>query len=606
MKKKFSFFSPSISFVWQLFNDLLQVWNSLQDGVSELKDAFDIRQTLLRNSRLYRAALGAHIGELDVCVKESRDPIWVIPGTLPDDIAKEYRKASKRISEYHVIFYLCEILFLSSVPEQTVTGQLLDWIHMTFYPNVTVLKELESGSVEYEAVEEEVWKILIAFIVQGCIREAGLCLEIVAHHEKSMEESKYLKVIGALLLELPMVGASTSIREMMPRFNQWKQKCSHLLQNTKREKCERSTELLEIITGNEQRLVTSCSWVELVIANLLYADPSQKRYHLRELVQRCVALKRFNIPDMPPYQRILYAVFTEDVVLALNLSAQFTQSWFPAHLADLLFHSGALPEEDAGRMRFSMVFAHVDALRNSQDHWAALQYLRYLESADARALMVNVLENIPLTSEKVVVRVHSTCISLNQPRSASFVAQSWAMKRWQDGIYFDALEWAKLAELHAPRLLPRMVVAITKGKTGNEGLKGLDDLLAHANNLEPNVSLFSPELASSPSLRFVSTYLQLQQARSSGDLKGAAEALKKLVADKVSPRSFWLALLEQCIALFEESSPLFSLTELHALMSRLNSVLVTKDGAVQEGKVLQTLQLAMVRGAARNMMIGKH
>ena len=64
-------------------------------------------QSLLRHSRLYRACMGAFLEQLDARLRVTGSD------ALGEETAKTYRHLRTRVAEYHVIWYLVEILYLS-------------------------------------------------------------------------------------------------------------------------------------------------------------------------------------------------------------------------------------------------------------------------------------------------------------------------------------------------------------------------------------------------------------------------------------------------------------------------------------------------------------
>jgi hypothetical protein len=536
----------------------------------------DLGQSLMRHSRLYRACLGAHIAQLEGCIKSQSDAFH-LNGSLPKEISTEYAKSRSRVAEYHVIWYLCEILYLSSDEEGSVTSQLLDWIHMTFYPNTVLLQQIQSQGLQVDgAVMEKLYVLVKSFVLQGCFKEAAVCLDLLAHHSKNSTEAKYLEVTSALLLEIPLVAVTTSIREFMPRFQLWQGKCKQLWEAVKFDHCTNVAQILGLMSGDEATLkTTDCSWVELVIAHLLYVDPWQKRSHLRELVHRCiVSLKGLTVDNLPPYQRILQAVFADDVILALKVAAVFTESWLGAHLTDLLFHADVLPE-DGLQTRAQVLSTHCEDLKGAL--WSvALEYWSYSGSEDAREQMAVLVESQEATSEKEMRYLLSLCRRYGLDQSRVVLAKSFASFRWKKGQIRDAIEWAIEA---GDDIMAAQMVFSTAEKDG------LDAFVYEYNEIQ------EPQNAS---LLFVHCCVKLRQARSCGAHHDAARLLVRLICDRIAPRRFWVLLFGQCVPLFEESVLLWTLPELQLLMRRLETVVAPGEH--------QVLRLAICRCVSKTLV----
>ncbi len=564
----------------RMLHDLAAVWVSLQEAEAGPK-VDDMGQSLMRHSRLYRASLGAHIAQLDACAKSRSDSEHVAAGSLPAEQAREYEKQRARVAEYHVVWYLCEILYLATTEDESVTAHLLDWMHMTFYPDFSLIRRIESRAVEVDAaVKSQLYALLQSFLLQGCLREASLCLGILAHHEPV--EGKYLQVIAALLLEMPLVGAATSLREFMPRFQLWRAKCGHLQQAADMDACPQSVRLLAMMDGDEKVLQASgCSWLELVLAHLLFVDPGQKRSHLPQLVQRCVVVWRgLSVADLPAYQRILHAVFCDNVVLALKVASAFTQAWFPAHLADLLHHAQVLPPDEEGEGRVALLLAHADDV--PLQLWpTAVQYLRRLDSRAARLRIEALLRRVAPTCEREQRALYDTALEGGLSECAAWLGQAWALRLWQDEQWRDAMDWA--AEAGREALVAQMVFAVAQTPQGLDG-----------------VSQVQGGAASVPALAFVEAYGRLKRARAGGQHGEAATCLMELVGERRAPRQYWTALLQLCVPLFEEPAALWTREQLRTLLARLESVASNIAPAAQAD--LQVLQLALVRCCSRALV----
>ncbi len=587
----------------RLAHDLGAVWTSLQDaeggGGGGGRD--ELGQSLMRHSRLYRACLGAHIAQLESCAKSRTDPEHLVHGSLPEEAAHAYMRQKTRVAEYHVVWYLCEILHLATTEEESVTTHLLDWMHMTFYPDYSLVRRIEAQTVKVDAgVLAELLTLTQAFVLQGCFREASLCLGIMAQHVQVPVEAKYLQVTAALLLETPLVGPTTAVREFLPRFQTWRAKCIQLMQAAQTDDCRSAARLLSIMSGDEKALqACGCSWLELVMAHLLYVDPGQRRSHLPQLVQRCVVVWRgLSVADLPPYQRILHAVFCDNIVLALKVASAFTQSWFSAHLADLLHHAGALPtattetttttipEDEEGGGRVDLLLKFVDDLPLSLWPLAA-EYLRRLPGAAAQRRGAALLGRVEPASTSDVRALMASAHELNLPSAASDVARRWAVRAWSDGRLAEAAEWA--AESGSRELVARMVAAAGELPGGLDKLSSIE-----ASNI----------CSGDKSMEFVEAYGRLRRARQHGRSDEAARQLALLVCQGLAPRQHWISLLASCVALFEEPQALFSAIELRTMSARLESVVALLDPQQQhQDQDLHVVMLALVRCTARALTV---
>jgi hypothetical protein len=155
-----------------MLHDLAAVWISLQDAEA-VAGGDELGQSLMRHSRLYRACLGAHIAQFDACSKSGSDSEHVTTGSLPEASSRDYQKQKARVAEYHVVWYLCEILYLATTEEESVTSHLLDWMHMTFYPDYSLVRRIESQSVKVDA---DVLAELLSLTQVSLLKKLMYCL----------------------------------------------------------------------------------------------------------------------------------------------------------------------------------------------------------------------------------------------------------------------------------------------------------------------------------------------------------------------------------------------------------------------------------------------
>lgn len=414
----------------RMLEDLAAVWESFQDAEEGQEGTDDLGQSLMRHSRLYRACMGTHIAQLDACAKSGSDAEHLASGSLPAGQAREYERQRARVAECHAVWHLTEVLYLAAAAEESATAPLLDWLHMSFYPDFGIVRRLEARTVAPDAAALEALLALCrSALLQGCVRETALCLGMLAAHLPS--ESRYLQVAAALVLETPLVGAATALREFMPRFQAWRSKCARLQEAAAAEGCGRAAGLLALLSGDERALqACGCSWLELAAAHLLYVDPGQRRSHLPALAQRCAAWRGLAVAALPPYQRILHALLCDDAVLALRVAAAFMQPWLPAHLADLLQHAGALPAALEAEGRSALLLRHADALPPVL--WpVALRYLRRLPGPAARARAAAILRRVAPASDRDARALRAAALEAGLPETAADLGQAWALRLWQ-------------------------------------------------------------------------------------------------------------------------------------------------------------------------------
>jgi hypothetical protein len=145
-------------------------------------------------------------------------------GTLPELVVDAYESQRRKVAEYHAIWYLSEILYLNCDQDDSVSAVLVEWVHVSLYPNTSPLRAFEQGNGD----EQGVWRLCAQLLVQGCCAEAALCMSVLQSRVSS--GAAVLGVLSQLVVELPRVNVGSSARDVLIRHGVWRSKCVRMLQ----------------------------------------------------------------------------------------------------------------------------------------------------------------------------------------------------------------------------------------------------------------------------------------------------------------------------------------------------------------------------------------
>ncbi len=214
--------------------------------------------------------------------------------------------------------------------------------------------------------------------------------------------------------------------EFVLNFRRWQDHCRYVFCITdmlsavrsahqQTSKDDKISVLLDLLCGNEEKLTEATnSWCELLVAKLLYSNPSMGKFDIRlhptvivllipcrHMVSTC--LTRY--PQPTKLDEILIAIIDFDAAKAIQESLQFFGNWwFVTHLTDLLYHAGAMEiQKKYARMLFvtncrvgvnlrdQYLVEYAQSLMWNRSFWQiASTYMVASGSKDARSILAEV------------------------------------------------------------------------------------------------------------------------------------------------------------------------------------------------------------------------
>jgi nuclear pore complex protein Nup85 len=356
--------------------------------------------------------------------------------------------------------------------------------------------------------------------------------------------------------------------------------------------------IAQILTGSEEALNTVANrcetWYQWMVYRLLYTNPTVKGYDLSLYAQQ--AMDRFGgIDGMTSLDSVLLGIIELDIPEVVRELCQTLDSfWFPAHLLDLLQHTGVMNTESrnssfgAGLREF-LLLDYATCLMSHNSLWQlGVIYFDHCPVQGKQRLEA-MLERVPLTSDYKAGKIldiagerglhsilTSTCKGMGVKalaRKDTGSAMAWALKS-QD---------ARFTTFLADKLLSEFT---------NSGKFSSTDLL---DNLGTSIIV-------SDRLTFLGKYREFCRMRDDCEYVNAADLLHSLLWSRLAPKYFWVTLLIDSIPFLTADQVLFSSVRSYQLLQCLQE-LVEDPSLPEKQKVLleeeeKGIRLALAKNLA--------
>ncbi|KAL6078727.1 Nucleoporin nup85 [Balamuthia mandrillaris] len=603
-------------------------------------------EALRRSSKHYRALLHAQVAELQQRQQQLQQEMMTTTTTAK--LIEEYRAQTKLFRICELIWHLCEILFLASAPGTVVTAQLVDWLQTQTHYSVLDEAKTQGNSLEQTITaitsrsrpEDHplYWELITKLLLRGQVQEVR---QLLACHSQSAKGRKaalragklgkkphdsansLFYVIDVLLKSMPRLYPGDSVSDFFPNWKRWQEDCSNLLERRADIQSDpHFTTLFNILSGNHDVLVAhSDNWLELLVAELLYCDPTVKNIDLRYVTERCV--KHFS--QSQPIDEILLHIVNSEIYKAITTCSKILGSWwFVAHLTDILSHAGqieSLPLSIGTDLREHFLLEYSQELLSHSDTlWRiTLDYLSFCPTL-GRQHMEQLLERQQPTSDRKVWKLLSVCSQYHLYEQARTIQIAMGLKKYREGQYGACVQWllrAKASVLLA-QVANKLVEDYYHGKIAT--VEDMNYILDNAGVTGgPSSAAFSDKLA------FLNKYRELDACWKNNDFGSAVRLTLELLTTETAPRRFWMSLLRDIIPLLECSrlptattggedegsataTTLFSIEETHQLMRCLEEINLSHKRQEYVGNVsemeIQQMRLALARNLARAFVIG--
>ncbi|XP_038067379.1 nuclear pore complex protein Nup85-like [Patiria miniata] len=571
------------------------VFVALQKHGPESSDSVRKPQ-LVKYSRHYRAFMGECVQDLR---KAAADP------NVSREECESYTAQSELLQTMGLIWSLCEILFVETLPGGVVLQQLQDWLKLHFTEGDRLAREvLQSEDFQFNEVY---WKAIYIYVMQGRLAEARHLLS--THAQQEQDTLNTFARMDKLMRDMPVFSALSrqSLAEFDLRWRHWQDQCAQCLEDSAFISYHHLHTICRILSGDQSVFSELSdmlgSWYQMLVTKLLYSNPTVRaldlQYHAKACIDEFGGSSRMSALD-----NILMAAFEFDVHQVIKASsATMSNWWFVAHLADLLHHCGKLDSHQlnfGSNLREFLLLEYASTLMSHDSLWQVVAgYLDHCPQFGRHYLEL-FIERIPLQSERKAMKVLRVCEEREMTEQVRSICKVLGMRSLQQGRLGSALSWCIRSKdaAFATVLSDRFLSEYSLGG-GFSNLDLIDNLGA--------------AMLLSDRLTFLGKYREFHKLYERGEFQEAAGLLLSLLTAKLAPKSFWLILLTDVLPLLELEELIFRSQQTYELLHCLNELTqwysskdyLRSDAAKRKTKgqqELETEKLELLKlGLARNL-----
>eukprot|EP01083_Nonionella_stella_P000209 655_1 len=417
----------------ELPGELLNGWHSIFAHLQSVVQAkpTDLFGQLLDQSRLYRGQLHAHLAQMQDRMDECHSA------------SPELGKLSLQfeiIAIAHSIWMLSETIHVN--PNQSIADSLGEWIRLeTFRIDRNPPVRMDGGHpvlVGVEADSDHYWQWVHRLIMHGRTEMATRMLLANPKLGRALKELIHTR-LTPLLTRLPYFSSSFSSSEndlaaFVARFSEWRSRVADVFKG--RADNARINRLVDVLSGKTSALTAAASdWKELFVGYLLLRAPDARKADLADLALRCFKQKNEQKSPTPfSADDLILRVFRGDVLSVLaQWNGLMGARWVSAHLADLLLHCQAFEDRRVASsqvpVREHFLLEYSETLFGSSLWQLAPSYLAQCEQRGP-ACMAQLVETVPITSERVIHKLLSLCTVWNMGSSRRRIIQRAAAHHW--------------------------------------------------------------------------------------------------------------------------------------------------------------------------------
>ncbi len=435
----------------KLVNESSRTFLDLQKATSEHQDSSSLNAQLLRFSKQYRSIMRDCQETLD---RWSENP------ELATDVKETYINQSELLYKLELMWDLIEVLCIEK--NSVVLPSLLQWIALHFPQADEKAKNvLSANGREGENVDEyletpeshpDFWDAITLYVIQGRTENARKLLRL--HSDFNAEA---FVSVDELLRKMPRFNAGQTAADFEYRWMHWQ---SEVVARIDEGDFATMPEILligKILAGNEETfkedVLSKCeTWYEWLMGKLLYTNPSVRVYDLPFHAEEAIAAFG-GLSSMTTLDSVLLATMEMDLSQVMNeLCNTLDNFWYPAHLLDLLHHSGQL-EANLGQqnehlqagasLREFLLLEYATCLMTHQSLWqVGVLYFDQCPVQGKQRLEL-LLERLPLTSEKKAEKILSIANERGMTSLMTSICKMMGMKALnKHGQLGNAMTWA--------------------------------------------------------------------------------------------------------------------------------------------------------------------
>ncbi|XP_050433032.1 nuclear pore complex protein Nup85 [Adelges cooleyi] len=558
LRHKTMLFDPKVR---QLVNESSGVFQELQINVDDPNKSTDA----LYYSRKYRAILSTCI----LAVERSNS----------DQSNETYNQYKLLLHNLELIWHLCEVLYLVTVPGDTILNNLLDWIKIHYEKAENqAISIIEDKTAYYtdERVEEKFpfyWDAVIGLILQGNV---DLVRMLLSNHSQSNTEP-YIQAMK-ILKSMPTysVYGGLPIAEYTSRFKGWQLSAKNKLDCGIFLSDSNLNNIMKIVCGDPDCtnvIRKHCStWFEFLVAQLIYTEPTVKKHNLSLYAHRS-ASKYYEQPEYNHLDSLALDLFDGDLeAFVKKLKAYPDSGWSSTHLTNLLHLCDKIePEFDVTEPKGGItpneqyLLDYGTFLMSHHSLWqAGITYLDNCSTLGKEYLTI-LLSKLSVTSELRVTKIFHYAISRRLHNVVSSVCKVKGMLSLQKSRVGEALSWAIRGQDSA---FATHIGDLFLNEFAKSGQFSCPDILENLGSIVLTCDRFM----------FLGKYLQFIKFIKNNSLNEAATLYIELLKSNICPKYFRLRLLLDVLLFIEDNNECY--------FDTLNMALITMrlDDAVIEAE----------------------
>ncbi|KAH3742858.1 nuclear pore complex protein Nup85 [Pelomyxa schiedti] len=523
----------------------------------------EMKTLVCHASRVYRALISAaKLRFTEALAEASADPA----PHLGQHSTVLYEQEITNYKYAEILWGLADVMFFQPQPEVSpvdskakpkldyVLPHFLLWFKNNF-PGARLSDIPPTGSVEAHTAYKPV---LFKSLLQGDMKAVSSLLK---RHSR-FKSSPLLQEIERLVNTMPLdpMTCDKSVHDS------WRKSCSRV-------KCPVTEDpvisrLLSILMGNLEALEEeSETWIDLILAKLIFSNPYTTRQALREMLPKG--------DNFEPENTVFVNIIRMDASAVLYTGHLIFPIWVIAHMADLFYHCNLIPPKEKGgvvvncRQQYLLDFC-LSCCGDASLFPLALSYLPcILDDTTAVGSYIQLLadqchpqtenEGFALLSLCQRFKSNDTHIKRVMSRTMAETGNAGASFAWASSITSP--------QGHPSQLLIQMVSEMIAKFPDDLALDSQQD-----HSLHSAADAISSLTTADTTLNFIAQYSQLRKAHKSNDYKMHSKVLLSMFKSNIVPDRFAFALLKEAIPHLTARPSVYGQEETQVLMQSILTI----------------------------------
>ncbi|XP_075231494.1 nuclear pore complex protein Nup85-like isoform X2 [Lycorma delicatula] len=392
------------------------------------------RPETLKLSRQYRSILRACIENLQ----------------MTDELLTTDKKQDYIAIFYNIelIWHLCEILYVDAVPGNVVLPYLLEWIRFHFPDTERAAGRILTGLLDpgAELRYNDYWDVVIGLIMQGSVEVARALLRLHSDADKNV----FLQA-ESVLRTLPVytIYGGLSTAEFKTRWHTWQTNVTSKIEAGVFSSSPQLTVIMKIVSGDDgiiDEMKSHCdTWYQLMVAVLLYTDPTIKSFDLSFNSNLCIEAfggsDRLKLLD----ETILAVLECNILEVIKKLHFMSDSGWCATHLTNLLYYCGQFDikdKQESCRLDEHLIIEYGSLLMSHNSLWqVGVRYLDHCPT-QGRACLELLLPRLKRGSESRTLKIIQIAADRDLPDIVNSICKVEGMRCLQRKRVGQALCWA--------------------------------------------------------------------------------------------------------------------------------------------------------------------